>query len=81
LATFNFGNFNFVNFRFWQPSILKLSVLTISNLGYFQAKFLNGSQEEEQQEQHIDCMDLAIKNQQSACITTGHPHFHTLALS
>ena len=32
--------------------------MTIFNLGYFQAKFLNGFQEEEQ---HIDCMDLAIK--------------------
>jgi hypothetical protein len=36
--------------------------LTIFNFGYFQAKFLNGFQEEEQeQEQHIDCIDLAIK--------------------
>ena len=31
--------------------------MTIFNLGYFQANFLNGSQE-----QHINCMDLAIKN-------------------
>ena len=53
LATFNFGNL-----QFWQLSILKFSVLTIFNLGYFQAKFLNGSQQEQQ---HINCMDLAIK--------------------
>ena len=32
--------------------------MTIFNLGYFQAKFLNGSQEG--QEQHINFMDLAI---------------------
>ena len=52
-----FGNFqfcqlsivatsNFDNFQFWQLSILKLSVLTIFNLGYFQAKFSNVSQEQ-----------------------------------
>jgi hypothetical protein len=52
LAIFNFDNFG----QFWQ-----LSVLTIFNLGYFQAKFLNGAQEEQEQ-QHINCMDLAIKN-------------------
>ena len=34
-------------------------MLTIFNLGYFQAKFLNVFQEKERQ--HIDCMDLAIK--------------------
>jgi hypothetical protein len=62
LATFNFGNFqfwqlsilvpfNFGNLQFWQLSILKLSVLTIFNLGYFQAKSLNGAQEEEEQQQ------------------------------
>ena len=57
LATLNFGNL-----QFRQLSISKLSVLTIFNLGYFQAKFLDGFQEQEQQqEQHIDCMDLAIK--------------------
>ena len=33
--------------------------MTIFNLDYFQANFLNGFQE---QEQHISCMDLAIKN-------------------
>ena len=41
LATFNSTNFSFDNFQ----------------LGYFQAKFLNGFQE-----QHINYMDLAIKN-------------------
>ena len=35
--------------------------MTIFNLGYFQAKVLNRFQQEKQQ-QHIDCMDLAIKN-------------------
>jgi hypothetical protein len=36
--------------------------LTIFNFASFQAKFLNWFQEEqEQQQQHIDCMDLAIK--------------------
>ena len=51
LQLFNFGNFG--NFQMWQ-----LSVLTIFSFGYFQATFLNGVQE---QEQHINCMDLAIK--------------------
>ena len=51
-----FHFWQFWQLQFWQPS-----VLTIFNLGYFQAKFLNGFQEQEQQ-QHINCMDLAIKN-------------------
>jgi hypothetical protein len=62
LATFKLGNL-----QFWQLSISKLSVLTIFNLRYFQAKFLNGSQE-----QH--CMDLAIKKFPSAalkCLLSG----------
>ena len=56
LATSILPFFNFINFQFWQ-----LSVFTIFNLGYFQANFLNGSQEQEEQ-QHINCMDLATKN-------------------
>ena len=48
------ATFNFCNLQFWQLSILKLSVLTIFNLGYFQAIFLNGSQQQEEQEQHIN---------------------------
>jgi hypothetical protein len=55
LATFNFKNF---------------PVLNIFNLGYFQATILNGSKEEEEQQEHIDCVDLAIKN----CCT---PNFQT----
>ena len=41
-------------------------MLTIFNLGYFQAKVLNGVQEEEGQ--HTNCMDLAIKNSGVAVI-------------
>ena len=59
LATFNFGNF-----QFWQ-----LSVLTIFNFGYFQATFLSL----EQQEQHIDCMDLAIKKCQCLLLASQSP--------
>ena len=50
LATFNFGNF-----QFQQPSVLatfNFKTFTIFNLGFFQAKFLNGSQQ--QQQQHIN---------------------------
>jgi hypothetical protein len=37
-----------------------MKVLTIAHLGYFQANFLNGSQQQEQRQ--INCMDLAITN-------------------
>ena len=55
----NFGNFQFWQLQFWQLQFWQLSILTIFNLGYFQAKNLNGAQEE--QEQHINCIDLAVK--------------------
>ena len=48
------------NFQFWQLSTL--SIFNIFSFGYFQAKFLKRFQEEEEQQQHIDCMDFVIKN-------------------
>ena len=41
------ANWQIGNLQLWQISILK-TVLTIFNLGYFQAKFLNGVQQEQQ---------------------------------
>jgi hypothetical protein len=41
----------------------QLSILAILNFGHFQAKILNGVQQEQQKlQQHLNCMDLAIKN-------------------
>ena len=57
LAIFNFDNFG--NFQLWQLQFWKLSILKTFVLCYFQAKYLNGFQE--QQQQHINCIDLAIK--------------------
>ena len=57
IASLQIGNlaiFSLGNFQFWQLSISKLSLLKIFNLGYFQAKLLNGSQKE----QHINFMDF-----------------------
>ena len=59
LATCNLATFNFGNFQFWQFSIL--TTFSFDNFfGYFQAKLLKRLQEEQQQ--HIDCMDFVIKN-------------------
>jgi hypothetical protein len=59
LATCNLAPFNFGNFQFWQFSIL--TTFSFDNFfGYFQAKLLKRLQEEQQQ--HIDCMDFVIKN-------------------
>ena len=68
LEIFNFGNFgnfsimatfNFSNFKFWQLQFWSLSILTIFSFDNFQAKCLNGVQE--QYQQHINCTDLVIK--------------------
>ena len=54
------ATFNFSNFKFWQLQFWSLSILTIFSFDNFQAKFLNGVQEQEQQ--HTNCMDLVIKS-------------------
>ena len=70
----NFGNFQFWQLQFWQLSISKLSVLTIFNFGYFQAKFLNGYQQ-----QQINFMDLAIKNIKKRLQKIGKNFYFSLA--
>jgi hypothetical protein len=50
LVTFNFGNL-----QFWQLSIIATFSSKNFQFGYFQAKSLNGVQEQ----QHINCMDCA----------------------
>ena len=75
LATCNFGNFqfwqlailatcNFGNLQFWQLTIWQLSILTTFSFDNFQFWLFSSKIFEliQQQEEHIDCMDLAIKN-------------------
>ena len=77
LATCNFGNFqfwqlailatcNFGNLQFWQLTIWQLSILTTSSFDNFQFWLFSSKIfeliQQQQQQQHIDCMDLAIKN-------------------
>ena len=75
MATCNFGNFqfwqlailatcNFGNLQFWQLTIWQLSILTTFSFDNFQFWLFSSKIFEliQQQEEHIDCMDLAIKN-------------------
>ena len=62
---YKLSNFQLGNFQFWQ--FWQLSILTTFSFGYFQAEFLNGVQDQQEQQEHINCMDLVIKNPNRTC--------------